>query len=67
MADLLAILSLILPCERNKCGSFLRILLKFGIHGGYDQPLDKFKNGCDKIQNGRLIAHFDVNFNLWTQ
>jgi len=67
MADLLPIFTLILPCEHNKWGSFLRIFLKFGIHGGYDQPLDKFKNGHDKIQNGRLIAHFDVNFTLWTQ
>jgi len=45
MADLLPIFTLILPCERNKCGSFLRILLKFGIHGDNEQSLDKFKNG----------------------
>ena len=49
MADLLAILTLILPCERNKCGSFLQILPEFGIHDGNDQPLDKFKNGRDEI------------------
>ena len=45
MADLLAILTFILPCERDNCGSFRRILLKFCIHDGNDQPLDKFKNG----------------------
>ena len=57
----MAILTLILPFERDNCGSFRRILLKFGIHDGIDQPLDKFKNDHYKIQNGRLIVHFDFN------
>ena len=64
MADLWAILMLIPPCVRNKCGSFIQNLSTFGIHGGKDQPFDKFKNAHAKIQNGRLKDYFDVNFTL---
>ena len=67
MADLWALLTLISPWERDKCGTFRQILSKFVIHGDNDQPLDKFKNDHDKIQNGRLMGHFDVNFTMLTR
>ena len=63
MGDLLRSLhftSIICTCWRDKMKSFSFILHKFVMHVTNKQFLDKFDNGCKKIQNGRFTVIFCI-------
>ena len=63
MGDLLRSLhfsSIICTCWRDKMKSCSFILHKFVMHVTNKQFLDKFDNGCKKIQNGRFTVIFCI-------